>query len=88
MTMCDHGGVARAKQGTGGKSTGRDRGFVYKVGDRGQNIDEVNFDKIFVFLHNLENPVHGKPSLYRTSTETSQDEFQACPMKITKYCST
>jgi hypothetical protein len=26
--------------------------------------DMINFDKIFVFLQNLENPVHGKPSLY------------------------
>ena len=36
------GGVARAEQGTGGESTGRDRGFVYKVGGRGQHIDEVH----------------------------------------------
>ena len=41
-TFWNHGGVARAEQGTGGKSTGRDRGFVYKVEDRGQNIDEVH----------------------------------------------
>ena len=40
-TFWNHGGVARAEQGTGGKSTGRDWGFVYKVGNRGQNIDEV-----------------------------------------------
>ena len=40
-TFWNHGGVERAEQGTGGKSTGRDWGFVYKVGNRGQNIDEV-----------------------------------------------